>query len=78
MIKECQVILNNDRFTVVDYCGVKVQFPAIHREANSLYVEFSDKHYKIVEKPKREKRKYVEEESIVVSQEIEREMTSAN
>lgn len=55
MVKECIVKLNNDVVTVIAYGDVDVQLPAIHREAKTLFVNYEDGKYTIVDndyKPK--------------------------
>lgn len=49
MVKECLVILNNDVVTVVRYGDVDVQFPAIHKNAKSVFVNYEDGRYSIVD-----------------------------
>jgi len=49
MVKECKVILNNDCVTVVIVDGTKVQFPSIHREANTVFVRVENDTYTIVD-----------------------------
>lgn len=50
MIKECIVTLNNDAVTVVKYGDVDVQLPAIHREAKSIFVNYENGKYFVVDK----------------------------
>lgn len=69
MIRECQVITNNDAITVVRYGDTDIQFPAINRNAATVKVLFKDGKYKIVPddykeylpKPKKTYRKKQEE-----------------
>lgn len=59
MVKECIVKLNNDAVTVVTYDGIDVQFPSIHKDVKSVFVNYEDGKYTIVEKdykPKSEKK----------------------
>lgn len=51
MIKECQVLINNDFCTVVEFDQNKIQFPSIHREAETVFVSCENGSYKIVDKP---------------------------
>ena len=49
MVKECKVILNNDCVTVAIVDGTKVQFPSIHRKANTVFVRVENDTYTIVD-----------------------------
>lgn len=62
MIKECAVKLNNNYVTVVVYENIEIQFPAIHKSVDTVYVKSENDRYSIVddmeetvidEKPKR-------------------------
>ena len=48
MIKECQVITNNDAITVVRCGETDIQFPSIKRTASTVKVLIKDGKYKIV------------------------------
>lgn len=48
MIKECVVKTNNEAVTVVTYGNVDVQLPSIHRKAKTVFVNFEDGKYKVV------------------------------
>lgn len=48
MIKACNIVLKNSAVTVVDFDGVKVQFPAIKSNSEFVYVEHKDDRYSIV------------------------------
>jgi hypothetical protein len=69
MVKECQVITNNDAITVVRYGDTDIQFPAIGRKTATVKVLFKDGKYRIVPddfkeylpKPKKQNRKKYEE-----------------
>ena len=37
--KDCKVILNNERVTVIDFDGTAVQLPSIHRKAEYIKVK---------------------------------------
>lgn len=50
MVKECTIKLNNDAVTVVTYDGVDVQFPSIHKDAKTVFVNYEDGKYTIVDK----------------------------
>lgn len=50
MVKECTVTLNNEKVTVVKYGNVDVQFPAIHKDTEKLFVNYDNGKYTIVEK----------------------------
>lgn len=50
MIKECIIKLNNGAVTVVTYDGIDVQFPAIHKEARTVFVNYENEKYTIVDK----------------------------
>lgn len=51
MVKECQVILNNSEVTVIQYDDVKIQFPALHKKAETVFVSFDNDNYSIVDNP---------------------------
>lgn len=69
MIKECQVITNNDAITVVRCGETDIQFPSIKRTASTVKVLIKDGKYKIVPddykeyqpKPKKQNKKRYEE-----------------
>lgn len=50
MVKECIVKLNNDAVTVVAYGDIEVQLPAIHKEAKTLFVNYENDKYAVVDK----------------------------
>lgn len=52
MIKECNVILNNEAVTVVNFDGVKIQMPSIKRKAETIFVNYENGFYSECEKPK--------------------------
>lgn len=62
MVKECSVILNNDRVTVVRFNDIDIQFPSIKRDAKAVYVQRENDKYSIVDKPRKAvtKRKKIE------------------
>ena len=45
----CKVILNNQYVTVVNFGGIEIQFPSIHRKANEVNVLFENGKYMIVD-----------------------------
>lgn len=49
MIQEVEVVLNNDVVTVVKYGDIFVQFPSIHRQAKTIYVQYKWGQYSIIE-----------------------------
>lgn len=49
MVKECIVKINNDVVTVVAYGDIDVQFPAIHKDAKTLFVDCENGRYTIVD-----------------------------
>lgn len=49
MVKECPVILNNELVTVVKYGEIDVQFPSIKKKAKTIFVQFKDGEYTIVD-----------------------------
>lgn len=51
MVKECNVILNNDAVTVVVYDGIRVQLPSIKRKAQTVFVDKRGNKYVVVDKP---------------------------
>lgn len=51
--KICRVLLNNELFTVVNYDGIEVQLPSIHRSADYINVEFKDNHYMVIDENKK-------------------------
>lgn len=50
MVKECLVILNNEVVTVARYGNTDIQFPSIHRDAKTVFVNCEDGKYSIVDK----------------------------
>lgn len=50
MVKECIVKINNDVVTVVTYGDIDVQFPSIHKDAKTLFVDCENGRYTIVDK----------------------------
>lgn len=48
MVKKCNVLINNDAVTVINYDGVKVQIPSIHRDAKTVNVVFENNKYIVV------------------------------
>jgi hypothetical protein len=48
MIKECQVILNNESVSVVKFGNTEVQLPPIGKDVNSVKVKCEDGRYSIV------------------------------
>ena len=50
MVKECTIKLNNDAATVATYDDVDVQFPSIHKDAKTVFVNYEDGKYTIVDK----------------------------
>ena len=59
MTKQCPVILNNKAVTVVKFDNIEIQFPSIHKDAETVFVKFEDGKYTIVEN--------IEEEKVVIS-----------
>lgn len=49
MVKECLVILNNEAVTVARYGNTDIQFPSIHRDAKTVFVNYEDGKYSIVD-----------------------------
>lgn len=50
MVKECLVILNNEAVTVVKFGDIDIQFPSIHKDVKTVFVNFQDGEYSIVDK----------------------------
>lgn len=50
MVKECIVKINNDVVTVVTYGDIDVQFPSIHKDAKTLFIDYENGRYTIVDK----------------------------
>lgn len=50
MVKECLVMLNNEAVTVARYGNTDIQFPSIHRDAKTVFVNCEDGKYSIVDK----------------------------
>lgn len=48
MVKNCRVLINNEAVTVIEYDGVLVQIPAIHREAKNINVILQNGRYIVV------------------------------
>lgn len=55
MIKECPILINNTVVTVAKYDNVEVQFPAINKDAKTVFVDFTEGKYNIVDKKEIEK-----------------------
>lgn len=51
MITKCRVTLNNEAVTVVKYGDDYIQFPAIDKDAEYVFVEEKDEKYYIVDEP---------------------------
>ena len=51
MIKECPILLNNEVVTVVRYDKKDIQFPAIKKDAKTVFVKDDGGRYTIVDKP---------------------------
>ena len=49
MIKECSVVLNNEVVTVARFDDKDIQFPSIHRNAHTVFVNYEDGKYSIVD-----------------------------
>ena len=52
MIKQCNVILNNELVTVVRFGETNVQLPAIGKDAKSIYVCYENGKYFVVDENK--------------------------
>lgn len=55
MIKECPILINNTAVTVAKYDDVEVQFPAINKDVKTVFVDFTEGKYNIVDKKEIEK-----------------------
>lgn len=55
MIKECPILINNTVVTVAKYDNVEVQFPAINKDVKTVFVDFTEGKYNIVDKKEIEK-----------------------
>ncbi len=85
MVKECIVKLNNETVTVIEYDGILVQIPAIHREARYVNVILQSGRYIVVdddykepvasvtEKPKKKANKKTTNEEIAKELEVTEE-----
>ena len=51
MVKECKVLINNEEVTVVKFGDIEVQFPSIKKNCSSVFVNFENGKYSIVDKP---------------------------
>lgn len=49
MVKNCRVLINNEAVTVIEYDGVLVQIPAIHRKARNVNVILQNGRYIVVD-----------------------------
>lgn len=49
MIKECQVVLNNEAVTVVKFDDVEVQIPSIGKDAKTVCIKFDNGCYSVVD-----------------------------
>ena len=54
MIKDCNVLINNDVVTVVRFNNVDVQLPSIHRSAKTVRVCYNNGNYYVVDDDYRE------------------------
>lgn len=54
MIKDCNVLINNDVVTVVRFNGIDVQLPSIHRSAKTVRVCYTNGKYSVVDDDYRE------------------------
>ena len=54
MIKDCNVLINNDVVTVVRFNDVDVQLPSIHRSAKTVRVCYTNGRYSVVDDDYRE------------------------
>lgn len=61
MVKECEVLINNDLVTVIKFDDTEVQVPAIKRDAETVKVVFENNSYKVVDDDYKEKPVKVEE-----------------
>ena len=50
MVKECLVKINNEAITVVRYGDTDIQFPSIHKDVNTVFVNYEGGKYFIVDK----------------------------
>lgn len=50
MVKECLVKLNNDAVTVVRFGDIDIQFPSIHKNVKTVFVNYEDGKYSIVDR----------------------------
>lgn len=50
MVKECLVKVNNEVITVVKYKNTDIQFPSIHKDVDTVFVNYEDGKYSIVDK----------------------------
>lgn len=48
MVKKCNILINNDAVTVINYDGVKVQIPSIHKDAKTVNVILENNKYIVV------------------------------
>lgn len=55
MVKECLVILNNEAVTVVRYDDIDIQLPSIHKDAKTVFVNYENGRYSIVDESFAEK-----------------------
>ena len=55
MIKECDVILHNNKVAVISFDGTKVQIPHNKLIGNKAYIKFENDRYTIVSKEDFEK-----------------------
>lgn len=54
MIKDCNVLINNEAVTVVRFEEVDVQLPSIHRSAKTIRVCYNNGKYSVVDDDYRE------------------------
>lgn len=49
MIKNCNVLINNEAVTVFDYDGIEIQVPSIRRNAKTIKVLYKNGKYTVVD-----------------------------
>jgi len=73
MIKECQVILNNEAVSVVKFDDVEVQIPSVGKDTKTVCIKFDNGKYSVVDHTESEYEEEILTESAEVKEPAEAE-----
>ena len=76
MIKQCNVILNNELVTVVRFGENNIQLPSVGKDVKSIYVCHEDGKYFVVDET--ETRNNVEEQAVKLRKRAPKKTTAKN